>query len=97
MEGMEGAMGAEGMDAEIDPSMLEGMDASGMESDILDEIMEYAQSKQADGLKSKFAPPAPAAEPEAEEPIPGADAAPEDGEGAAGEISLEDLERLLAE
>jgi hypothetical protein len=77
----------------------EELDELGLEDSVLDEIMQYARGKEADGLKSKFAPPP------AEEEVPGA--VPEEGalegeglagEGLAGEgeISAEDLEALLA-
>jgi len=75
----------------------EGLDPLDAEDSVLDEILQYASGKQAEGLKSKYAPP-PASEDEA---IPGV--APEDAEGAPEgetEVTPEQialLEQLLSQ
>lgn len=75
----------------IDPTEVEGeIDAASIDDSILDEILEYAEGKEADGLRARHAPaPAP------EEEIPGVEA-----EGVAEgdeEIDPAMLEKLIAE
>jgi hypothetical protein len=52
-----------------------------IEQSVLDEILKYAEGKQASDLKSRYAPPEQGTD---GQPIPGVDAEPDDDEADAG-------------